>query len=71
MIAALLVMHAHLVEIETSRDCTPGKLRHRWRCSCGRAGHWHAWSARVGGPTPIVRAHSGGARHIADMERGR
>lgn len=35
---------------------------HRWLCSCGKGGSWRA---------QIRSARSGGARHVAAMERGR
>jgi hypothetical protein len=59
-----LEAHAHVVDTLTiPAGEGHSDYRFRWRCTCGRAGKWHA--ARVSS------ARNGGARHVAAMERGR
>jgi hypothetical protein len=73
------LMVAHVIDIHTQhewegQDKKPtGRFRYRWRCSCGKAGaRWYEGSAESGAhATAAHRARSGGARHVAAMERGR
>jgi hypothetical protein len=68
----------HIVNIETQlqRDEVghpTGCFRYRWRCSCGcKPGPWHSSGTDNGHHEPSVRcASTGGARHVAAMERAK
>lgn len=67
-----MAAHAIAIHTQVATDAEPtGAVRYRWRCACGRDGAWR--TARHGGSPAIAArsARTGGARHVAAMERGR
>lgn len=69
-------MAAHKVDVQTQAqtddDGNPtGMFRYRWRCACHRVGPWRTGADDSGHHAKAARsARSGGARHVAAMERG-
>lgn len=59
------------IQIESVDGDATGRFRYRWRCTCQRvAKRWHD-SLDGGAGAAAKRARTGGARHVAAMERAR
>jgi hypothetical protein len=71
------MMQTHVVDLQTQVMGADGKptgvFRYRWRCSCGGHGkRWHTGTTESGTHASAARkARTGGARHVAAMERGK